>query len=90
MGSYVDVSATLTDFKNFSRDLNAYMQGYDGQVVIDSFSRKKERCEAFYFDYYGNDSSELRRLFWCDPICQMNFSIFGDVVSTDATYKTNR
>lgn len=90
VGSYADVGATLTDFKNFGRDLNVYMLGYDGQMVIDSLSRKKERCEAFYFDYHVNDKSELCRLFWCDPVCRVNFSIFGDVVSADATYKTNR
>ena len=90
VGSYADVGATLVDFKNYHRDLNAYMYGYDGQMAIDSLFRKKERCEAFYFDFHVNDKSELCRLFWANSVCRKNYSFFGDVVSADATYKSNR
>lgn len=90
VGSYSDVGATIVDFKNFSRDLNTYMLGYDGQMVIDTLFRKKERCEAFHFDYHVDNANRLVRLFWADPICRKSFSFFGDVVSADATYKSNR
>lgn len=90
VGSHSEVGATLVDFKNFSRDLNSYMLGYDGQMVIDSLFRKKERSEVFHFDYHVNDNNELCRLFWCDPICRKSFTFFGDVVSADVTYKSNR
>ena len=63
VGSYADVGATLTDFKNFHRDLNTYMTGYDGQMAINSLFRKKEACEAFIFDYHVNYKNELCRLF---------------------------
>ena len=47
VGSYANVGATLVDFKNFGRDINAYMQDFDAQMVIESLSRKKERYLAF-------------------------------------------
>ena len=48
VGSYADVGATLVDFKNFGRDLNAYMQGFDAQMVIESVTHKKERYPSFF------------------------------------------
>ena len=90
VGEYSHVGATIVDFKNFSRDLNAYMLGYDGHMVIDGLFRKKEMCEAFHFSYYTDDQNRIVRLFWADPIARKSFSFFGDVVSADATYKTNR
>ncbi|XP_019172839.1 PREDICTED: protein FAR1-RELATED SEQUENCE 5-like [Ipomoea nil] len=32
----------------------------------------------------------MSRLFWTDPMSKKNFAAFGDVVSFDATYSTNR
>ena len=90
VGSYSGVGATLVDFKNLSRDLNFYMKGCDGQMVIDSLFQKKERSGAFYFAYDLNERHELCRLFWSDGLCRRSFKTFGDVVSADATYKSNR
>jgi len=90
VGSYANVGATVVDFKNFMRGLNSYLIGSDAQMVINDFFKKKEICDAFYFDYYVNKEDQLCRLFWCDPINRKSFSYFGDVVSADATYQLNR
>ncbi|XP_073526480.1 uncharacterized protein [Phyllobates terribilis] len=90
VGSYANVGASLIDFKNFSRDLNAFMVGCDAQMLIDNLLRKKQRCAAFCFEYHVNDANELTRLFWADPVARKSFSFFGDVVSADATYRSNR
>ncbi|KAH6767741.1 hypothetical protein C2S52_018724 [Perilla frutescens var. hirtella] len=50
-------------------------------------------CELYFtftFDYEVNKNDQLRCLLWADPISRKNFSLFGDVVSFDAKYKTNR
>ncbi|KAH6835854.1 hypothetical protein C2S53_012536 [Perilla frutescens var. hirtella] len=44
----------------------------------------------FTFDYEVNKNDQLRCLFWADPTSRRNFSLFGDVVSFDATYRTNK
>ncbi|XP_019166905.1 PREDICTED: protein FAR1-RELATED SEQUENCE 5-like [Ipomoea nil] len=36
------------------------------------------------------DFKNMSRLFWADPMSKKNFAAFGDVVSFDATYSTNR
>ncbi|CAH9084527.1 unnamed protein product, partial [Cuscuta europaea] len=90
VGGYSNIGATSVDFKNFKRDLMAYIAGVDAQIVIDKLFRKQEVSSAFFFDYDVNDSDQLTRLFWADPICRKNYALFGDVVSFDATYGTNR
>ena len=59
-------------------------------MTIDNFKRKQEVCKAFYFDYEVDSDDDLCSLFWADPISRKSFSFFGDVVSADATYNTNR
>ena len=90
VGSYPNVGALASDFKNLKRDLMAYIAGADAQMVIDKFFQKREMCSTFYFDYDVDSSDQLSRLFWGDPVCIKNYSIFGNVVSFDSTYRTNR
>ncbi|VFQ74279.1 unnamed protein product [Cuscuta campestris] len=90
VGGYDNIGATAVDFKNFRRDLKAYIAGGDAQMVIDKLFRKHETCSAFHFEYDVDDSNQLTRLFWCDPVARKNYAMFGDVVSFDATYETNR
>ncbi|KAH6782329.1 hypothetical protein C2S51_007622 [Perilla frutescens var. frutescens] len=90
VGGYSNIGCTVVDFKNFSRDLKAYTVGVDAQMMLDKMSKRHELCSAFTFDYEVNKDDQLRCVFWADPISRRNFSLFGDVVSFDATYRTNR
>ncbi|KAH6777537.1 hypothetical protein C2S51_008849 [Perilla frutescens var. frutescens] len=90
VGGYSNIGCTTVDFKNFSRDLKAYAVGVDAQMMLDKMSKRHELCSAFTFDYEVNNDDQLRCVFWDDPISRRNFSLFGDVVSFDATYRTNR
>ncbi|VFQ65982.1 unnamed protein product [Cuscuta campestris] len=89
VGSYNNVGATAVDFKNFKRDLKAYIAGADAQMLIDKLFRKKQTCSAFHFDYDVDESDQLTRVFWCDPTAKKNYVMFGDVISFDATFNTN-
>ncbi|VFQ73603.1 unnamed protein product [Cuscuta campestris] len=90
VGSYNNIGATSIDFKNFKRDLKAYVAGGDAQMIIDKLFRRQETCPAFRFAYDVDESDQLIRLFWCDPVARKNWAMFGDVLSFDATYETNR
>ncbi|XP_019167553.1 PREDICTED: protein FAR1-RELATED SEQUENCE 5-like [Ipomoea nil] len=89
-GSYANVGATETEFHNFKRDLQTYVAAYDGEMIIEKFRSKREACEKFYSDHYLDGENRLTRLFWADSIGRSNFPLFGDVISFDATYGTNR
>ncbi|KAH6767225.1 hypothetical protein C2S52_018208 [Perilla frutescens var. hirtella] len=65
VGSYSSVGCTGVNFKNLSRDLRAYVEGVDAQIILDKLFRRH-------------------------PISRRNYHVFGDVVSFDATYSTNR
>ncbi|XP_019154350.1 PREDICTED: protein FAR1-RELATED SEQUENCE 5-like [Ipomoea nil] len=43
-----------------------------------------------FFAFDVDEYDHLSRFFWTDAVSRKNFTIFGDVVSFDATYQTNR
>ncbi|XP_031090998.1 protein FAR1-RELATED SEQUENCE 5-like [Ipomoea triloba] len=90
VGDFVNVGATGVDFQNFKRDLMVYISGGDAQLIVEKFLHKKELWSTFCFDYDVDEYDQLSRVFWADPAARRNFASFGDVVSFDATYKTNR
>ncbi|XP_019163433.1 PREDICTED: protein FAR1-RELATED SEQUENCE 5-like [Ipomoea nil] len=89
-GSYENVGATDMEFHNFKRDLQSYVDVVDGEMIIERFKTKREVCDRFFFDYHLDEENRLARLFWADPIGRGSFSCYGDVISFDATYSTNR
>lgn len=90
VGGHSNVGCTIVDFKNYSRDLKAYILGVDAQMMIDKLAKKREMCSGFIFEYDVDEMDRLRRMFWADPICRRDFHVFGDAISFDATYSTNR
>lgn len=90
VGRYDEVGCARNDFKTVSREMKAFVDGVDAQMVLDKLRKKKELCSAYTFDYEVDAEDKLTRLFWCDPISRRNYYLFGDVVSFDATYSTNR
>ncbi|KAL3633917.1 hypothetical protein CASFOL_022679 [Castilleja foliolosa] len=90
VGDYSSIGCTSVEFKNFGRDLKSYTEGCDAQMILDNLFNKRELSSAFFFEYDTDDNDQLTRLFWADPILRRNYVAFGDVVSFDATYSTNR
>ncbi|KAK1376405.1 STI1 domain-containing protein [Heracleum sosnowskyi] len=89
-GGYSNVGATLRDFRNFNRDLKAFVGEKDGQMLIDKFKVNQENSKSFYFSYDVDSAGHLTKLFWADPIGRRNFELYGDAVSFDATFDTNK
>ncbi|XP_042051448.1 protein FAR1-RELATED SEQUENCE 5-like [Salvia splendens] len=90
LGGFDLVGCTIGDIGNASRDIKAYAQGFDVQMVLDDMAKKKEMSEAFTYYYEVNESYQLVALFWCDGLMKQNYHMFGDIVSFDSTYNTNR
>nr|GEU58487.1 zinc finger, CCHC-type [Tanacetum cinerariifolium] len=57
-------------------------------TFIDDASRKKHVFD-FSFDYLV-ENAEQSEIFWADKVSKYNYKEFGDVVSFDATFKTNK
>lgn len=90
VGGYDNVGASKQDFKNFQRDIKACIEGSDAQIFVNNYLEKKERWSSYFFEYEVDDGGHLTRALWCDPICRKNYFLFGDMVSFDTTFKTNK
>ncbi|CAI9277696.1 unnamed protein product [Lactuca saligna] len=86
LGGYNFVGSLIDDFKNYMRDLNCFI---GGKMLVDKLNNRKENVENFSFDYRV-ENKQLNALFWADETSKINYKEFGDVVSFDATFRTNR
>ncbi|GJV72657.1 FAR1-related sequence 5-like protein [Tanacetum coccineum] len=89
MGGYHKVRGKAIDWKNFRRSLNKYIGPRDAQMLVDKMNDRKKHVPNFSFEY-KTVNDELSRMFWADETMKCNYIAFGDVVSFDATYRTNR
>ncbi|XP_071699524.1 protein FAR1-RELATED SEQUENCE 5-like [Rutidosis leptorrhynchoides] len=89
-GGYDMVGPTNVDYKNFRRDLLRHVGETDAHIVIENLLRKKEVLPDFTCEYRCDVEGCLTGGFWADQLSKMNYKEFGDIVSFDATYGTNR
>lgn len=90
VSGFANVGATLNDFKNFHRDVKCYINERDGQLFIDRLKEIAAANEDFFFDYEVDVDGSLIKVIWADGISRKNYSVFGDSVSFDPTYGTNK
>nr|XP_017217052.1 PREDICTED: protein FAR1-RELATED SEQUENCE 5-like [Daucus carota subsp. sativus] len=89
-GSYTDVGATATYFQKWVRDIKLYIGKHDADMLLKKFQNKRETSDAgFAYEYQTYLDGHLTRLFWADITGRQSYEVFGDVVSFDATYRTN-
>ncbi|KAL2921662.1 Protein FAR1-RELATED SEQUENCE 5 [Bienertia sinuspersici] len=88
-GKVLNMAASVTDFKNFQRDIRKHIRGKDAQMLIENFKRKQQMCSSFFLKYEVDDKQHLIRVFWADAIGMKSYASFGDVVSFDTTFSMN-
>ncbi|XP_074313858.1 protein FAR1-RELATED SEQUENCE 5-like [Silene latifolia] len=90
VNGFQNIGASVTDFKNFHRDVKCYINDRDGQLFIDRFKNMEETRDDFFFDYEVDVDGSLIRAIWADGVGRRNYSVYGDAVSFDPTYSTNK
>ncbi|XP_074266735.1 protein FAR1-RELATED SEQUENCE 5-like [Silene latifolia] len=90
VNGYENIGATLIDFKNFQRDIKCYIGLREADLFIDRLEKLKATQPQFYFAYDVDSQNRLTKFFWADATCIRNYSFFGDAVSFDPTYGTNK
>ncbi|GKE24265.1 regulation of nuclear pre-mRNA domain-containing protein 1B [Tanacetum coccineum] len=88
-GGYGYVHGTTDDFKNHQRDVNVFIGESDAQMLIRKMENRKMYVPNFTFQYKV-ENSELVAMFWADEIAKCNYKEFGDIVSFDATFNSNK
>ncbi|KAL7600067.1 hypothetical protein Lser_V15G21998 [Lactuca serriola] len=81
---------TVVDFKKFHRDLNCKIGVKDSQMVVDILTNRKLCFSNFSSEVQKDVDDHLTGLFWADDTSKANYKEFGDVLSFDATYQTNK
>nr|XP_027065566.1 protein FAR1-RELATED SEQUENCE 5-like [Coffea arabica] len=62
----------------------------DAEWALGFLAAKKDVDDMFFYKYHVDNEGRLARLFWADSKSCADFSIFGDVLVFDTTYKTNK
>ncbi|KAJ9549060.1 hypothetical protein OSB04_021603 [Centaurea solstitialis] len=88
-GGYDKVGGTKVEYKNFQRDRNCYIGDSDANLFVRKMNNRKLYIPNFSFEY-NSDGGLLKYAFWADDTAKHNFQEFGDIVSFDATYRTNK
>lgn len=88
-GGYDVSGCTVSDYKNFRRDMNSFVGAGDGEMVL---SMLEERCtdDANFSFEYSREKDQISGIFWADEVAKLNYQEFGDVISFDATFRTNQ
>jgi hypothetical protein len=76
------------NYINKARELRLGKGG--GQALCDYFNRMQKQNSGFYFMMEMDDDSRLRNVFWVDARSRSAYEFFGDVITFDTTYLTNR
>ncbi|GJX58633.1 FAR1-related sequence 5-like protein, partial [Tanacetum coccineum] len=87
---FENIGATTTDCKNEIRDMNVFVGEDDAQMVVDKLLSKQEFFHDFFVSYKTDENDASTGLFWADEEAKRNYLFFGDVVSFDATYRSNK
>ncbi|GJX18522.1 FAR1-related sequence 5-like protein [Tanacetum coccineum] len=77
------------DWNNFKRGMNKFIGERDAQMLVDKMVKRQLHVPEFSF-YHHTIKNKLVRMFWADETMKCNYAAFGDIVSFDATYDTNK
>ncbi|XP_057432495.1 protein FAR-RED IMPAIRED RESPONSE 1-like [Lotus japonicus] len=62
----------------------------DAQAIQNYFVRKQKQNSQFYYVMDVDDDSHLRNVFWADARSRIAYEYFGEVITFDTTYLTNK
>ena len=89
-GGFDYVNGKLSDYKNFKRDLGGVISFRDAQLVVNLMNDRKNSYPNFSFFYKVDENKVLKSIFWADETDKAFYTEFGEVMSFDATFRTNK
>ncbi|XP_060183432.1 protein FAR1-RELATED SEQUENCE 5-like [Lycium barbarum] len=90
-GGRVNLGYTKLDQKNYLRTKRqkAMRQGEAG-VLLECFEKKRIDDPSFFSAVQLDVDDMITNIFWADSKMKIDYETFGDVLSFDTTYQTNR
>ncbi|XP_027338098.1 protein FAR1-RELATED SEQUENCE 5-like [Abrus precatorius] len=90
-GNRCNIRYTRLDAKNYLKERRQRSMVY-GEVgcVMEYFQQQLLDCPSFFHAYQMDCDEQITNVFWADAKMILDYAYFGDVVSLDTTYCTNR
>ncbi|RDX79174.1 Protein FAR1-RELATED SEQUENCE 5, partial [Mucuna pruriens] len=89
-GGISNIGFTERDCRNYMRSSRQRTLGGDTQILLDYLKSKQAENPSFFYAVQGNEDHCLSNIFWVDPKARTNYTYFGDTVTFDTTYRSNR
>ncbi|XP_052172312.1 protein FAR1-RELATED SEQUENCE 5-like [Diospyros lotus] len=90
-GGYENMTCIERDCRNYVEKVRRLRLGEGDAAAIQSyFSKMQAICPGFFFSIDLDEESRLRNVFWADNRCREAYKEFGDIVTFDTTYLTNK
>ncbi|KAJ8762411.1 hypothetical protein K2173_007571 [Erythroxylum novogranatense] len=89
-GGIHNVGFTKVDCQNYMSSSRQRTLGCGGQVVFDYLRQMQAEDHNFFYAVQGDCENSTGNVFWADANSRRNYNYFGDTVTFDTTYRTNR
>ncbi|XP_022870202.1 protein FAR1-RELATED SEQUENCE 5-like [Olea europaea var. sylvestris] len=90
-GGFENMTCVEKDCRNFIDRVQRLRLGEGHATALQSYFLKMQVCSpGFYFSIDLAKESRLKNVFWADNRCRQAYKEFGDVVTFDTTYLTNK
>ncbi|KAJ4967136.1 hypothetical protein NE237_018985 [Protea cynaroides] len=89
-GGISNVGFTERDCRNYMRSSRQRTLGGDTQILLDYLKHMHAQNPAFFYAVQGDEDQCMSNIFWADPKARTNYTYFGDTVTFDTTYRSNR
>ncbi|XP_035549743.1 protein FAR-RED IMPAIRED RESPONSE 1-like [Juglans regia] len=91
VGGFENLEFTEKDYSNFIDKARHLRLGKGGvMALLDYFDRMHDMDNHFYASMDFDDEERLRNVLWANARSRASYLYFGDVVTFDTTYLTNR
>jgi hypothetical protein len=88
-GGYEKVGFRRRDMYN-EQERQCLTSSTDAKAACEYLESMRISDESMFWKHKVDNNGRLTHLFWCDGVAQRDYTIFGDVVAFDATYKRNK
>ncbi|XP_024625265.1 protein FAR1-RELATED SEQUENCE 5-like [Medicago truncatula] len=84
------VGFTRTDAKNLLRTKRMDSLKYGEVGALMTYFKQESKNPSFFYDFQMDVEEQITNIFWADAQMINDYGYFGDVVTFDTTYKTNK
>ncbi|XP_062020520.1 protein FAR1-RELATED SEQUENCE 5 [Rosa rugosa] len=89
-GGISRVGFTEVDCRNYMRNNRQRSLDGDIQMLLDYLRQMQADNQNFFYAVQGDEDQAMGNVIWADPKARTNYNYFGDTVTFDTTYRSNR